>query len=333
MGMGHSSGGASYGDFTLVRYPRVAECGRSRCPRGRSPAVASKPWSRPFRGPLRRRRRPSDSARAGDLEHARAVGRGLAERGAVVLTGGMNGVMQAAARGAHRGRRHLDRAAPGAGPGRSRPREHLHAAHRARRAAQRAAGPGRRRRHRGGLQLGDAERDRAGPAYRRAPRPARQLGPAGGRRRAGRGSRGGPRGAGRAAAGRLRVDRGANSGAACRFQPTRPDQRRRCRVNPGDGGPALLPSRRPPTAKRNLECASTSPRGPTAAPSAAPSQPSRPSSPCCPSRPHRSARARPTVPATGSRSSASAATSTSGGRWRHPTPPRRSSARTRTPRG
>ena len=43
---------------------------------------------------------PSDSARAGDLEHARAVGRGLAERGAVVLTGGMNGVMQAAARGA-----------------------------------------------------------------------------------------------------------------------------------------------------------------------------------------------------------------------------------------
>jgi uncharacterized protein (TIGR00725 family) len=43
---------------------------------------------------------PSDSARAGDLERARAVGRGLAERGAVVLTGGMNGVMQAAARGA-----------------------------------------------------------------------------------------------------------------------------------------------------------------------------------------------------------------------------------------
>lgn len=43
---------------------------------------------------------PSDSARAGDLERAQAVGRGLAERGAVVLTGGMNGVMQAAARGA-----------------------------------------------------------------------------------------------------------------------------------------------------------------------------------------------------------------------------------------
>ena len=82
---------------------------------------------------------PSDSARPGDLERARAVGRGLAERGAVVLTltlnrphrknaidvelwhalaaalraadtddsvravvltGGMNGVMQAAARGA-----------------------------------------------------------------------------------------------------------------------------------------------------------------------------------------------------------------------------------------
>ena len=43
---------------------------------------------------------PSDTARAGDLERAREVGRGLAERGAVVLTGGMNGVMQAAARGA-----------------------------------------------------------------------------------------------------------------------------------------------------------------------------------------------------------------------------------------
>jgi uncharacterized protein (TIGR00725 family) len=43
---------------------------------------------------------PSDSARPEDLERARAVGRGLAERGAVVLTGGMNGVMQAAARGA-----------------------------------------------------------------------------------------------------------------------------------------------------------------------------------------------------------------------------------------
>ena len=42
---------------------------------------------------------PSDTARAADLQHARAVGRGLAERGAVVLTGGMNGVMQAAARG------------------------------------------------------------------------------------------------------------------------------------------------------------------------------------------------------------------------------------------
>jgi hypothetical protein len=42
---------------------------------------------------------PSDTARAADLEHAQAVGRGLAERGAVVLTGGMNGVMQAAARG------------------------------------------------------------------------------------------------------------------------------------------------------------------------------------------------------------------------------------------
>jgi uncharacterized protein (TIGR00725 family) len=43
---------------------------------------------------------PSDSARDSDLEHARAVGRGLAERGAVVLTGGMNGGMQGAARGA-----------------------------------------------------------------------------------------------------------------------------------------------------------------------------------------------------------------------------------------
>ena len=43
---------------------------------------------------------PSDSARDDDLDRARAIGRGLAERGAVVLTGGMNGVMQAAAHGA-----------------------------------------------------------------------------------------------------------------------------------------------------------------------------------------------------------------------------------------
>ena len=43
---------------------------------------------------------PADAATGSDLAHATAIGRGLAERGAVVLTGGMNGVMQAAARGA-----------------------------------------------------------------------------------------------------------------------------------------------------------------------------------------------------------------------------------------
>ncbi len=43
---------------------------------------------------------PADAATESDLGHAAAIGRGLAERGAIVLTGGMNGVMQAAARGA-----------------------------------------------------------------------------------------------------------------------------------------------------------------------------------------------------------------------------------------
>jgi uncharacterized protein (TIGR00725 family) len=43
---------------------------------------------------------PADGARPADLEHAEQVGRLLAERGAVLLTGGHHGVMQAAARGA-----------------------------------------------------------------------------------------------------------------------------------------------------------------------------------------------------------------------------------------
>jgi uncharacterized protein (TIGR00725 family) len=43
---------------------------------------------------------PADGARPVDLEHAEQVGRLLAEAGAVLLTGGHHGVMQAAARGA-----------------------------------------------------------------------------------------------------------------------------------------------------------------------------------------------------------------------------------------
>ena len=43
---------------------------------------------------------PADGARPSDLAAAEEVGRGLAEAGAVVLTGGHHGVMQAAARGA-----------------------------------------------------------------------------------------------------------------------------------------------------------------------------------------------------------------------------------------
>ncbi|MCW2797548.1 TIGR00725 family protein [Nocardioides sp.] len=43
---------------------------------------------------------PADGARPADLESAQTVGRLLAERGAVLLTGGHHGVMQAAARGA-----------------------------------------------------------------------------------------------------------------------------------------------------------------------------------------------------------------------------------------
>lgn len=43
---------------------------------------------------------PADGARTGDLATAAAVGRLLAEQGAVLLTGGHHGVMQAAARGA-----------------------------------------------------------------------------------------------------------------------------------------------------------------------------------------------------------------------------------------
>lgn len=43
---------------------------------------------------------PADDARAVDLDNARILGRLLAEHGAVVLTGGHHGVMQAAAQGA-----------------------------------------------------------------------------------------------------------------------------------------------------------------------------------------------------------------------------------------
>lgn len=46
---------------------------------------------------------PADGARPSDLEHAQAVGRLLAEHGAVLLTGGHHGVMGAAARGARAG--------------------------------------------------------------------------------------------------------------------------------------------------------------------------------------------------------------------------------------
>lgn len=42
---------------------------------------------------------PADGARPEDLERAEAVGRLLAERGAILLTGGHHGVMAAAARG------------------------------------------------------------------------------------------------------------------------------------------------------------------------------------------------------------------------------------------
>lgn len=43
---------------------------------------------------------PADGARAADLRHAEVAGRLLGEGGAVLLTGGHHGVMQAAARGA-----------------------------------------------------------------------------------------------------------------------------------------------------------------------------------------------------------------------------------------
>jgi|SRR6478735_7847832 len=43
---------------------------------------------------------PADGARPTDLEHAEEVGRRLAATGAVLLTGGLHGVMGAAARGA-----------------------------------------------------------------------------------------------------------------------------------------------------------------------------------------------------------------------------------------
>jgi uncharacterized protein (TIGR00725 family) len=45
---------------------------------------------------------PADGARPSDLSTAEEVGAGLAELGAVLLTGGHHGVMQAAARGASR---------------------------------------------------------------------------------------------------------------------------------------------------------------------------------------------------------------------------------------
>lgn len=43
---------------------------------------------------------PADAARPADLSHAEEVGRQLAATGAVLLTGGHHGVMEAAARGA-----------------------------------------------------------------------------------------------------------------------------------------------------------------------------------------------------------------------------------------
>jgi uncharacterized protein (TIGR00725 family) len=46
---------------------------------------------------------PADGARPSDLAHAEEVGRLLAQAGAVLLTGGHHGVMQAAARGARDG--------------------------------------------------------------------------------------------------------------------------------------------------------------------------------------------------------------------------------------
>jgi uncharacterized protein (TIGR00725 family) len=46
---------------------------------------------------------PADAARPADLAHAEDVGRLLARAGAVLLTGGHHGVMQAAARGARHG--------------------------------------------------------------------------------------------------------------------------------------------------------------------------------------------------------------------------------------
>ncbi|MCW2764392.1 MAG: hypothetical protein JWO11_351 [Nocardioides sp.] len=46
---------------------------------------------------------PADGARPTDLDRAREIARLLAQRGAVILTGGHHGVMQAAARGAAEG--------------------------------------------------------------------------------------------------------------------------------------------------------------------------------------------------------------------------------------
>jgi uncharacterized protein (TIGR00725 family) len=58
-------------------------------------------------------------------ELARAVGRGIAERGAVVLCGGRGGVMEAAAQGAHDGGGLTMGILPGAGARESPPNPHI----------------------------------------------------------------------------------------------------------------------------------------------------------------------------------------------------------------
>ena len=139
-------------------------------------AAASRPRPRP-RPRDDRRQRPRSPDRlpyvavVGARDAGRPAGRGgrgggrrsWPARGAVVVCGGLGGVMEAACRGAKAARRHHARDPPGRRP---RGRQRLggrRARHRAGRGPQRARGPRGRRAGGGGRRLRHAVRDRAGP--------------------------------------------------------------------------------------------------------------------------------------------------------------------------
>nr|WP_284288237.1 hypothetical protein [Angustibacter aerolatus] len=128
---------------------------------------------------------PGDAA-DGDLVVAHDVGRLLAERGTVVLTGGLGGVMEAAARGAARAGGTSVGLLPGSDRRGANPHSTLTLPTGLGEPAQRGAGARRRRRGRRGRFVGHAQRGRARGALGHAGRAGRWLAGARRRRPAGR---------------------------------------------------------------------------------------------------------------------------------------------------